>query len=861
MKKIVVSLILMAAPWLLGAATDWSKVDLTNPELYVQGEIIIRFKDGVNLDETRSVLSSNSETEVRRLSQLNAVTVALPQGRSVKEALEYYESRPDVLYAEPVMINRIFWTPNDPLFSYQWHYDAYHLDMPAAWDKERGSSSVIVAIIDTGIAYEDYSIPSYELYEVSSNDGYYHLAPDLTSTQFAAGYDFIHDDSHPNDQYSHGTHVAGTVAQATNNGVGVAGMAPNCKLMPVQVLDYTGSGPADVIADGIMWAADNGADVINLSLGGEPGAQSQVEHDAIIYATNKDVVVVAAAGNQAVGELSYPGGFEECIGVAALDYNYDLSPYSQWGPGLDISAPGGNTAADENNDGYADGILQCTYAIGGDGSYGAQVDSFAYMFYQGTSMATPHVAGLAALLISHGITGVQNVKNAIYSTAMDLGASGYDTYYGYGAIDPVAALDYGGGTGNPPATPSAPSGPSSAEANQSVTFYASTTDPDGDQVAYKFDWDDGNVSSWTSYVSSGTTGSASHSYSTGGTYSVRVKAKDTNGNESSWSSAASITITGGGGDIAVPVLQNPLLSQYIDIWVVPTSATLTSAPDVTVTLSGYEESVIMYTVSGSDAYVGDYTFTESGTATIDVIAGSNTKSRTFTVSSITAMGGTLSSPDSRIRLTIPEGAVSRETYFTLIPEKTEQGALSSPHAIPAPENVKPFGDACRVGPATTLSSNATLSFSYAGYDIAGIDISTLVLLRYENGTWTRIPCLVDPDHEEIVANPERLGIFQLASDPGAKTPELPKTLAVELLSSTETKLRLSVNKVSPLSLTVFDVSGRKVTTLIEGQIALGVHEISWNGTDAEGHRCNPGVYFVRLESPDMSKNLKILRLR
>ncbi len=763
MKKFVVSFILTAAPWLLGAATDWSKVDLTNPELYVQGKIIVRFKDGVNLDETRSVLSSNGETEVRRLSQLNALTLALPQGRSVKEALEYYESRPDVLYAEPALINHVFWTPNDPFYSYQWEMDSGHLNMPAAWDKERGSSGVIVAIVDTGIAYEDYAIPSYEAAEVSSLDGYYHKAPDLNSSQFVAGYDFIHNDSHPNDQYSHGTHVAGTVAQATNNGIGVAGMAPDCKLMPVQVLDYTGSGPADVIADGIMWAADNGAYVINLSLGGEPGAQSQVEHDAVIYATNKGVVVVAAAGNQAVGELSYPGGFEECIGVAALDYNDDLSPYSQWGPGLDISAPGGNTAADENYDGYVDGILQCTYAIGGDGTYGAQVDSFAYMFYQGTSMATPHVAGLAALLISHGITGVQNVKNAIYSTAVDLGASGYDTYYGYGAIDPVAALDYGGST-------------------------------------------------------------------------------DTS-------------------SIAVPILQNPLLSQYVDIWVVPTSGTLTSAPDVIVTLNGYEESVVMYSVSGSEAYMGDYTFTESGTATIDVTAGSNTKSRTFTVTSITAMGGTLSSPDSRVRLTIPEGAVSKETYFTLIPEKTEQGALSSPHAIPKPENVKPFGDACRVGPASTLSSNATLAFSYAGYDLSGTDNSTLVILRFENGTWARVPCLVDPDHKEIVANPGRLGIFQLASDPDARTPELPKALAIELLSSTETKLRLSVNKVSPLSLAVFDAAGRKVTTLIEGQIALGVHDVSWDGRDAEGRRCNPGVYFVRLESPDMSKNLKILRLR
>jgi hypothetical protein len=268
----------------------------------------------------------------------------------------------------------------------------------------------------------------------------------------------------------------------------------------------------------------------------------------------------------------------------------------------------------------------------------------------------------------------------------------------------------------------------------------------------------------------------------------------------------------------------------------------------------------MYTVSNSEAYMGDYTFTESGTATIDVTADGYSKSRTFSVSSISSLGGTLASPDSRVRLAIPEGAVAGETFFTLIPEKTEQGSLSSPYAIPSPENLKTYGNAYRVGPVSTLSSNATLAFSYNGYDITG-DISNLVLLRYENGIWTRVPCLVDPEHKEIVANPEKLGIFQLASDPDARTPELPKALALELISNSETKLRLSVNKVSPLSLEVFDVSGRMVTTLMKGQVSLGVHEITWNGRDAGGRKCNPGVYFVRLESPEISKNLKILRLR
>ncbi|NLI99422.1 S8 family serine peptidase [bacterium] len=848
-------------PFLASAKTDWSRVDLDNPERFVQGRITVCFRQGFNLDDAMPLLSSRNVKEVRRISQLNALTLAIPDGSNAGEYLEYYESMPDVLFAEPVAINYVFWTPNDPLFSYQWHYDANHLDMPSAWDKERGSSSVIIAIVDTGIAFEDYAIPSYELYEVSSEDGYYYIAPDLTSTQFVAGYDFIHDDSHPNDQYSHGTHVAGTVAQATNNGKGVAGMAPDCKLMPVQVLSYKGSGPSDAIADGITWAADNGADVINLSLGGDPGDSTgmSIEHQAITYASNKGVVVVAAAGNQAVGEVSYPGGYDECICVAALDYNNSLSYYSQWGPGLDISAPGGDVTVDLNGDELADGVLQCTYLVGGDGNSGAKVDSFAYMFYQGTSMATPHVAGLAALLLSHGITGVQNVKDAIYQTARDLGSSGYDTRYGWGMIDPSAALDYGSGTGNPPQTPSAPTGPSSASAGQSVTFTASTTDPDGDQVAYRFDWGDGNVSAWTSFVSSGVSQSSSHSYTKGGTFYVKAKAKDSNGKESGWSSGSAITITGGAADIAIPVLQNPLLSQYIDIWVVPTTGPLLYAPEVTVTLNADERAVTMESVSASDAYVGDYTFYESGTATIDVTADGQSDSRVFTVSSIASQGGTLFSPDSRVRLEIPEAAVGTKTFFTLIPEKTEQGALSSQYAIPAPKDVKSFGDAYRAGPSQDIP--ATVSFSYSGYNLSEAEVSSLSIMRYENETWTRVPCFIDRKQSEVVADIKRLGVFMLVTDPATKTPALPEALSLVLESPTEKKLKFSVNEVMPVSLAIFDATGRKVCALYEGISGRGEFSLTWNGMDDKGRLVNQGVYFARLQTPSACKTIKIVSVR
>ena len=445
MKYLTASLLILAIiPAVLIAGTNPSTVNLDDPELYAQGYITVRFADGVNLDGIQSALNAIGAVEVRRIDQLNAVQLTIPDEADIREVLDYYESRPDVLYAEPVAIRRVLWTPNDPLFPKQWHFDASHINMPEAWNKEKGSSTAIVAIVDTGIAYEEYPIPEYEADEVASSDGSYYMAPDFTASQFVAGYDVVHEDEHPNDQYGHGTHVAGTVAQATNNGIGTAGMAPDCKLMPVQVMNYKGSGYDFWIADGITWAADHGADVINLSLGGPPGQSSEIEHDAIIYAQNKGVVIVAAAGNFGIGILSYPALFEECIAVAATNYNDTRAVYSQYGTGLDISAPGGATYEDKNDDGYPDGVLQCTYKRVYNTQTGvvAKVDEFAYHFFQGTSMAAPHVSGLAALLISHGITGVGNVKNAIYTTARDLGTSGYDKVYGWGMIDPAAALDY-----------------------------------------------------------------------------------------------------------------------------------------------------------------------------------------------------------------------------------------------------------------------------------------------------------------------------------------------------------------------------------------------------------------------------------
>jgi serine protease len=338
--------------------------------------------------------------------------IKVPDGK-ISEKINEYLQRKDVEYAEPNYIAYALMTPNDPFYKYQWNlYNPVYggIQMEKAWDISTGSNSVVVAVVDTGIAYENYSS--------------YCQAPDLAQTCFVPGYDFINNDSHPNDDNSHGTHVAGTIAQSTNNSLGVAGIAYNTCLMPVKVLNSSGSGSYAAVANGIRFAVDNGAKIINLSLGGS--ASDNTLKDAVQYAYQKGVTVIAACGNDNASNCLYPAAYDDyVIAVGATQYNETKAPYSSYGPSLDIVAPGGNTSVDQNGDGYGDGILQQTF------KNSSAVCNFAYYFFQGTSMATPHVSGVVALLLAHGnATNPADIRAALQETAKDKGAPGRDNTYG-----------------------------------------------------------------------------------------------------------------------------------------------------------------------------------------------------------------------------------------------------------------------------------------------------------------------------------------------------------------------------------------------------------------------------------------------
>ncbi|HEC97996.1 MAG TPA: hypothetical protein ENI58_07590 [Nitrospirae bacterium] len=400
---------------------------------FVKDEIVVKFKAGVSEGTIKKINQGHGTSAFYVSKQGKFRRLKVPAGETVEELVKIYNKNPYVEYAEPNYIAHAFWTPNDPLYPYQWNFynDKYGgINMKSAWEVGTGDSSVVVAVIDTGVAYEDYIDSSARGRNRTIT---YEQAPDLAETNFVPGYDFVNNDSHPNDDEGHGTHVTGTIAQSTNNNTGVAGIAFNTSIMPVKVLDSRGSGTYTEIADGIYFAANNGADVINMSLGGS--SASTTLKDALAYAYKKGVTIVAAAGNDGSDVISYPAAYNAyVIAVGATRYDETLAYYSNYGPDLDLVAPGGDTNVDQNGDGYGDGILQQTF--------GSSPTDWGYYYYEGTSMASPHVAGVAALVIASGVTGPDNVRQVLQSTAKDLGAPGWDKTYGWGRVDAAAALGY-----------------------------------------------------------------------------------------------------------------------------------------------------------------------------------------------------------------------------------------------------------------------------------------------------------------------------------------------------------------------------------------------------------------------------------
>ena len=441
---------------------------------FVLNEAIIKFKPQVvqTLKTTMQFRFSHSSNERAVLSQFTPLQAqALNSNQSLlqeeplflselitlnPESYEQYTTlnaikalnqRDDIEYATPNYIRTIQQVPNDTHYSKQWHYPA--MNLPQAWDLTTGkpeTGNVIVAVIDTGVFLEHEDLQN----------------------QLVSGYDFISSpdraldgdgiDSNPDDPGDslqegksswHGTHVAGTIAAATNNTFGVAGVAWDAKIMPLRVLGFDGGTNYD-IAQAILYASglpndsattpSRKADIINLSLGGPaPGTVEGFNffQSILNQARTAGVIVVAAAGNDSSSELFYPASYQGVISVAATNFNDEAAPYSNFGEEVDVASPGGDVTQDQNNDGLIDGVLSTVV----DDSTGSRKSTYA--LYQGTSMAAPHVAGIFALMrsIYPDLSPAEvDALLAEGSITKDIGALGRDDIFGHGLLDAFKAV-------------------------------------------------------------------------------------------------------------------------------------------------------------------------------------------------------------------------------------------------------------------------------------------------------------------------------------------------------------------------------------------------------------------------------------
>ncbi|HMO59919.1 MAG TPA: S8 family serine peptidase [Roseiflexaceae bacterium] len=387
-------------------------------------------------------------------------------GETAVAARQRWLQHPDVLASELDLVVQIETSKmaapaalksasDDPYLAWQWHMAA--IEAPQAWNRSTGSG-VVVAVIDSGVS----------------------PGPDLACRTFVAPYNAItQQEGLPAvaDDNGHGTHVSGTVAQCTNNGVGGAGVAYDATIMPIKVCSSSGGCSLADIARGIDWARLHGADVINLSLGADcagvgnglwPDCSASVVNQAIEAAIADDITIVAAAGNANQPVVAFPANHPSVIAVGAIDAANGRAPYSSYGSGLSVMAPGGNLARDDNSDGVPDGVLQETTGTGCSAA-----EPFVHCLYQGTSMAAPHVAGAVALLrAAYPQADCTAIQQALEHTALDLGVTGFDTLHGHGAIQVDAALDALAtmSFGSPPPAPPTPTATPIAEEDRAMVL-------------------------------------------------------------------------------------------------------------------------------------------------------------------------------------------------------------------------------------------------------------------------------------------------------------------------------------------------------------------------------------------------------
>lgn len=385
---------------------------------YAPDQVLVRFKPTLSTQALKDTVAAYEAKVLKKIPRIDVYQLKIPKGVTVEEMLYVMRQNPDIEYAGPNYKAYIAVRPNDTFFYLQYALqntgqeigipgspkgkERADIKAPAAWEETKGDEELLIAIIDTGVDFEH---------------------PDIKNKIVSTGKNFVNEDLDPTDDNGHGTFVAGVAAAETNNREGIAGVAWKCKILAVKCMDEEGTGYYSDIIEGIIWATDSGAAVINLSLGGDVDDPNL--ENAVKYAYDKGVVIVSAAGNDSDFVL-YPAAYDAyCLAVAATDYNDLRVDWSNFGPQVDVGAPGERI-------------------IGPVPLWFWGPTSLPYAFGSGTSAATPHVAGLVALIksIKPWLT-VTEIMNVIRYSADDVNSSellGEDEYIGYGRINMEKAL-------------------------------------------------------------------------------------------------------------------------------------------------------------------------------------------------------------------------------------------------------------------------------------------------------------------------------------------------------------------------------------------------------------------------------------
>ena len=655
--------------------------------------IIVKFKPTAGASATADIHRQLGGKVKKTIPEIGVQVVKVPPGQA-KEKAKAYSKNPKVEYAEPDFVAEVADTPDDPLFGNQWSMAT--VQAPQAWDVTTGSSSINIAILDTGIDQDHPDLASKIISNVNFSD-----SPTV------------------DDVHGHGTHVAGIAAASTNNGIGVAGLGYDATIMNVKVMGDTGSGAYSSIAAGIIWAADNGAEIINMSLGGS--ADSSILEDAVDYAWSKGVVVVAAAGNSGDDVPEYPAYYANCIAVAATDGDGARALWSNYGDWVDVAAPGLHVYSTLRNNSYAR--------------------------MSGTSMASPHVAGLAALVFTtvsdaNGDGKLNDeVRSRIEATCDDIGVSGIGSgrINAARAVGDVAPVLLGTISGT---VTDADDGSAIAGATVTAGAITTTTDAAGEYVIAEVEPDTYEVvASKAGYESSsmmvtvleGNTAIADLSL-TWITVPGTITGTVTDAEDGS--RIAGATVTAGARTTTTDAA-----GEYVIAEVEPDSY------EVTASKAGYESSSLMVTVSEGDTAVADLSLTWitvpgaiTGTVT-DADDGS-------AIAGATVTAGTRSTTtDAAGEYVIAE--VAPDTYEVVA---SKAGYESSSLVVTVSEGATAVADLSLTWIIVPGTITGTVTDAEDGSRIAGVTVTAGTRTTTTDAAGEYVIAEVEPGSYEVVAS-------------------------------------------------------------------------------------------------------------